>query len=93
MTNLILWRVFMTQKQTLSKLMVDMRLRNFSENSIDSYLITGEKFLTFTKIHNTSDLGEKEFRQYLIFLLSKNLKTSTINLYNCIIRFMYEVTL
>jgi site-specific recombinase XerD len=83
----------MTQKQTLTKLMVDMRLRNFSDNTIKSYLLTSKNFLIFTKIQNTLNLCEKQFREYLVSLLSKELKASSINFYNCAIRFLYEVTL
>jgi len=83
----------MTQKQTVTKLMVDMRLRNFSDCTIKSYLLTSKRFLTFTSIQNTFDLCEKQFREYLVFLISKNLAAPTINLYNCAIRFLYEVTL
>jgi site-specific recombinase XerD len=70
-----------------------MRLRDFSDNTIESYLITAKKFLKFTKIQNTFELSEKQFREYLLALVSKNLSTSTINNYNCAIRFLYEVTL
>jgi site-specific recombinase XerD len=94
MHNLILWREYiMTQKQTVTKLMVDMRLRNFSDCTIESYLLTSKRFLAFTSIQNTFDLCEKQFREYLVFLLSKNLQASSINFYNCVIRFLYEVTL
>jgi len=83
----------LTQKQTLTKLMIDMRIRNFSDCTIKSYLLVGKNFLDFTKIKNTFNLCEKQFREYLIYLLSGNLKPSTINQYNCAIRFMYEVSL
>ena len=83
----------MTQRQTLTKLMVDMRLRNFSDNTIESYLITAKKFLIFTKIQNTFELCEKQFREYLVLLLTQNLKSSTVNQYNCAISFLYAVTL
>ena len=69
--------------------MIDMRIRNFSGNTIKAYLLTTQRFLDFTKIQNTLDLCEKEFREYLVSLLSKNLQASSINLYNCAIRFLY----
>jgi len=84
----------MTQPQTRRKLLQDMQLRGFSEGTISSYSIQCNRFLEFCKVKDTSKLTEKEFRAYLVHLTSRNdLAPSSINLYNCAVRFLYEVTL
>lgn len=83
----------MTYWQTKTKLMADMKLRNFSESTIDSYYGKCLKFLDSNKIKDPSRLTEKEFRAYLLRLKAKGLKASSINLHNTAVRFLYEVTL
>ena len=84
----------MTQSQTRRKLLQDMKLRGFSEDTISSYSIQCNCFLNFSKAKDTSRLTEKEFRAYLVYLTGRgDLAPSTINLYNCAVRFLYEVTL
>lgn len=84
----------MTQSQTRRKLLLDMQLRGFSPNTIDSYSIKCNRFLAFTKTRDASKLTEKEFRSYLLHLHQRgDLAPSSINLYNSAIRFLYEVTL
>jgi site-specific recombinase XerD len=84
----------MTQSQTRRKLLQDMKLRGFSEDTISSYSIQCNCFLDFSKAKDTSRLTEKEFRAYLVHLTGRgDLAPSSINLYNCAVRFLYEVTL
>ena len=83
----------MTLFQAKAKLMDDMRLRNFTQGTIDVYYRHCHNFLEFTKVKDTSRLTEKELRAYLLHLQSKGLTASTINQYNSAIRFFYEVTL
>lgn len=84
----------MTQSQTRKKLLQDMELRGFSQNTIATYSLHCDRFLAFTKTRDTSKLTEKEFRSYLSYLRhERNLAPSTFNLYNSAIRFLYEVTL
>ena len=84
----------MTQSQTRRKLLQDMQLRGFSEDTISCYSIQCNRFLEFCKAKDTSKLTEKEFRAYLLHLTSReDLAPSSINQYNCAVRFLYEVTL
>ncbi|MGB4407189.1 MAG: phage integrase N-terminal SAM-like domain-containing protein [Sphaerochaeta sp.] len=83
----------MTLFQAKAKLIDDMKLRNFSENTITSYYCICLKFLDFTKVKDTSRLSEKEFRAYLLHLGTKDLSASSINVHNSAVRFFYEVTL
>ncbi|MBI9096778.1 MAG: site-specific integrase [Sphaerochaeta sp.] len=83
----------MTLFQAKAKLIDDMKLRNFSYNTIKSYRRKCTQFLDFTKVRDTSWLSEKEFRAYLLHLGTKGLKASSINIHNSAVRFFYEVTL
>ncbi len=84
----------MTQSQTRRKFLQDMELRGFSRNTIATYSLQCDRFLAFTKTGDTSRLTEREFRSYLLHLRQGgNLTPSSINLYNSVIRFLYEVTL
>jgi len=84
----------MTQSQTRRKLLQDMTLRGFSEDTISCYSTQCNRFLDFSKVKDTSKLTEKEFRAYLVHLTDgRDLAPSSINLYNSAVRFLYEVTL
>ena len=83
----------MTLFQAKAKLIDDMKLRNFSENTIRTYNLKCLKFLDYSKVKDTSRLTEKEFRAYLLYLQAKDLKESSINIHNSAVRFLYEVTL
>ncbi len=84
----------MTQSQTRRKLLQDMQLRGFSKATLSTYSKQCNRFLEFCKAKDTSKLTEKEFRAYLLYLTDRNdLAPTTINLYNCAVRFLYEVTL
>lgn len=84
----------MTLFQAKAKLVDDMKLRNFSGNTIKTYYLKCVQFLVFSKVKDTSRLTEREFRSYLLHLTQRDdLKESSINIYNSAIRFFYEVTL
>ena len=78
----------------MRKLYTDMQLRGFSETTIDSYILGVKKFFTYVTNPNINALNEADFRSFLTALHQQdNLKASTINHYNSIVRFFYEVTL
>jgi integrase/recombinase XerD len=84
----------MTQSQTRRKLLQDMQLRGYSDNTIFTYSLHCGIFLDFCKARDTSKLTEKEFRAYLVHLNDRtNLAPSSINIYNSAVRFLYEITL
>lgn len=84
----------MTQSQTRDKLLEDMNLRGFSKATIRHYSHSCKRFLEFSKADDTSQLTEKEFREYLLYLSNgRPLAPITINMYNSAVRFLYEVTL
>ena len=84
----------MTHQQALRKLLLDMQLRGFSENTVESYSLPIMQFLNQCCKTDVMSLDEKDFRQHLLHLHNQGtLKSTTINRYNSAIRFFYEVTL
>lgn len=84
----------MTNNQLISKLKKDMKMRNFSHYTYDTYLgKTKEMIKYFNK--PMEDVTIDELRDFLLKYLREERKLSerTVNYYNSIIRFVYEVTL
>lgn len=83
----------MTNEELLKKMKDDMKMRNFSHYSFDTY---SRKAKEITEYFNKpmEEVTTDELREFLIMLKEKRkLANKTVNYYNSIIRFMYEVTL
>ena len=84
----------MTNQEILEKMKEDMKLRNFSDYTYDSYLgKTKDMMRYFGK--EIENLTTEELRNILLKYLKDERKLSdrSINYYNSVIRFVYEVTL
>ena len=84
----------MTNKEILEKMKEDMKLRNFSHYTYDSYLgKTKDMMRYFGK--EIENLTTEELRNFLLKYLKDERKLSdrSINYYNRVIRFGKEVTL
>ena len=84
----------MTNKQLLKKLSQDMKMRNFSHYTYDTYMgKTKEMIRYFNKPLEEVTMEELRTFLYKYLLEERKLADRTINYYNSIIRFVYEVTL
>ena len=85
----------MTNKQLLNKMKNDMKMRNFSHYTYDSYLGKTEDIMRYFGKKNLEDVTTEELRIFLLKYLKDERKLSdrSINYYNSVIRFIYEVTL
>jgi len=84
----------MTNEELLNKMNQDMKMRNFSHYSYDTYMSkTKEMIKYFDK--PMEEVTVEELRNFLYehLLNERKLADRTINYYNSIIRFVYEVTL
>ena len=84
----------MSNQEILEKMKEDMKLRNFSHYTYDSYLgKTKDMMRYFGK--EIENLTTEELRNFLLKYLKDERKLSdrSINYYNSVIRFVYEVTL
>lgn len=85
----------MTNNQLLNKMKNDMRMRNFSHYTYDSYLGKTRDIMRYFGKKNLEEVTTEELRIFLLKYLKEERKLGdrTINYYNSVIRFIYEVTL
>ncbi len=83
----------MTNKQLLVKLTEDMELRGFSKYTKYSYLSKTKHLVQYFN-KPLDKVNTTQLREYLLeHLRKKKLSERSINYYNSVIRFVYEVTL
>lgn len=84
----------MTNNQLIIKLKKDMQMRNFSHYTYDAYLSKTKEMIRYFK-NPMEEVTTEELRNFLQKHLKEERKLSdrSINYYNSIIRFVYEVTL
>ena len=84
----------MTNEELIQKMKEDMQMRNFSKYTYNSYLNkAGHIIKYFGK--PMEEVTTEELRKYLLEYIKKEKELSdrSVNYYNSVIRFMYEVTL
>ncbi len=83
----------MTNEELLQKMEEDMKLRNFSKYSFYAYSHKAEEMMKYFG-KPMEQVTTDEMRAFLIKLKEeRHLANKTVNYYNSILRFMYEVTL
>lgn len=84
----------MTNNQLLKKMSQDMHMRNFSKYTYDFYLgKTKEMIRYFNKPLEKVTIEELRNFLYIHLLQERKVADKTVNHYNSVIRFVYEVTL
>lgn len=85
----------MTNKQLLNKMKNDMKMRNFSHYTYESYLGKTKDIMRYFGEKDIEDVTTEELRIFLLKYLKEKRKLGdrSINYYNSVIRFIYEVTL
>lgn len=77
----------------LLKLLQDMQLKNFTQNTCTDYFRFVKKFLDFTN-KDAMSITYADIRKFIFHLKDhENKKASTINVYTAAIRFFFEYTL
>ena len=84
----------MNNEELIQKMKEDMKLRNFSKYTYDNYLNKAKHIIEYFK-KPMEEVTTEEIRNYLLKYLKeeRNQKERSVNYYNTVIRFMYEVTL
>ena len=84
----------MTNEQVLEKMSKDMQMRNFSHYTYYSYMHKGKEIIEYFN-KPIEEVTTEELRNFLFEYLINERKLSdrSVNYYNSIIRFMYEVTM
>lgn len=85
----------MTNNQLLNKMKNDMKMRNFSQYTYDSYLGKTKDIMRYFGKKDLEKVTTEELREFLQKYLKEERKLGdrTINYYNSVIRFIYEVTM
>ena len=85
----------MTNEQLIKKMKEDMNMRNFSKYTYDSYLGKTKDIMKYFGEKKLEEVTTEELRGFLLKYLKEERKLSdrSINYYNSVIRFIYEVTL
>ena len=85
----------MTNNQLIIKLKKDMQMRNFSKYTYDNYLGKTKDIIRYFGTKKLEDVTTEELREFLLKYLKyeRKLGDRSINYYNSVIRFIYEVTL
>ena len=85
----------MTNEQLIKKMKEDMDMRNFSKYTYDSYLGKTKDIMRYYGEKQLEEVTTEELREFLLKYLKDERKLSdrSINYYNSVIRFIYEVTL
>ena len=83
----------MTNKQLLVKLQEDMEMRGFSHHTKYTYYHKAQEIIKYFG-KPMKQVSTKELRDYLMkYLREKKLSERSVNYYNSIIRFIYDVVL
>lgn len=84
----------MTNNELLEKLSEDMKMRKFSHYTYDSYMRKTKDMIKYFE-KPLEEVKIEELRKYLLEYLTEEKKLSdrSVNYYNSVIRFVYEVTL
>ena len=84
----------MTNQELIQKMKEDMEMRGFSPHTKDSYERKAKDVIKYFK-KPMEEVTTEELRKYLLKYLREERKLSerSVNYYNSVIRFMYEVTM
>lgn len=84
----------MNNEEIIKKMKEDMEMRGFSHHTKDSYLSKTKDVMKYFK-KPIEEVTIEELRKFLLIYLKEERKLSerSVNYYNSVIRFMYEVTM
>lgn len=84
----------MTNEELITKMQEDMKMRGFSKSSYSNYLGKAKHIIEYFG-KPMEEVTTKEIREYLMKYLreKKKIEERSVNYYNSVIRFIYDVTL
>ena len=78
------------QLEILKKLETELKLRGFSKNTLDSYILSNKLFLTWIK-KQPEQVKEQDIKDYLAHLISdKGIAPSSISLKKAALKFLFD---
>jgi len=77
-------------KDPIAKLEQELRIRNFSQKTINAYLYYNKELLRFANYKSPKEINKQDIKDYLDFLLSGGRAGATLNLAVSALKFYYE---
>jgi integrase/recombinase XerD len=76
-------------EEFLKRLEAELKLRAFSQNTVDAYMLWNEKFLTFVS-KNPNDVVEDDIKNFIAQKMSKGLSPKSVILIKAALKFFYD---
>lgn len=83
----------MTNEEVYQRAYDEIKLRGLSPNTVEGYLGELTVFLRFFDNRPIDSMGEEEIREFLLHLLNSGKSSSTVNIYNSALRFIFGAVL
>lgn len=83
----------MTNEEVYQRAYDEIKLRGLSPNTVEGYLGELTVFLRFFDNRPINSMGEEEIREFLLHLLDSEKSSSTVNIYNSALRFIFGAVL
>ena len=83
----------MTNEEIVCKVKDECKLRGFSHHTQHEYLGALSHFLKYYENGPLENMGEKEIRQFLLYLIDNEKSSGTVNIHNSAMRFIYGAVL
>jgi len=83
----------MTNEEVYLRAYDEIKLRGFSPHTVEEYLGKLTAFLRFFDNRPIDSMGEEEIREFLLHQLDSGKSSSTVNIYNSALRFIFGAVL
>ena len=83
----------MTNEEIILKAKEEFKLRGFSDHTQNEYLWALRHFQKYCENRPLETMGEKEIRQFLLYLIDSEKSSGTVNIHNSALRFIYGAVL
>ena len=78
-----------TENKILKKLEIEMKLRGFSANTIDSYLLYNQKFLEYNK-KSPEDVTEDDIKEFMVHKMEDSVSNGSLSYIKSALKFYYD---
>ena len=83
----------MTNEEVYQRAYDEIKLRGLSPHTVEEYLGKLTAFLRYFDNRPIDSMGEEEIREFLLHLLDSGKSSSTVNIYNSALRFIFGAVL
>lgn len=83
----------MTNEEIIFKAKEEFKLRGFSHHTQEEYLGVLQRFSLYYENRPIESMGEREIREYLLYLIDQEKSSGTVNINNSALRFIFGAIL